>query len=81
LRVNASAKEVDTPEALPPLNWIRANAMLKCLVECPPAGLAHGIVFIRLDGNAEVDIDSREDVLDSDNGVPRGESSIWPSND
>jgi hypothetical protein len=50
-------------------------------VDCSLAEIAHGFVLIRLDGNAEVDIDSREDVLDSDNGIPRGESSMWPDKD
>jgi hypothetical protein len=79
--MNTSVKEVDTPETLLPLNWICANAMLKCFVQCHLDGLVHDIVLIRLDVNAEVDIDSREDILDSDDGVPRGESSIWSSND
>ena len=79
--MNTSAKEVDTPETLPPLNWICANAMLKCFVDCRLDGLAHGIVLMRFGGNAEVDIDSRENILDSDDGVPGGESSIWSSND
>jgi hypothetical protein len=60
--MNMSAKEVDTPETLLPLNRIRANATLKYTVYCSPGGLASSFLLIRFDSNAEVEIDSGEDV-------------------
>ena len=68
----ASAQEVNAPEPLPALNFIRADAPLKCLEDLGLPRLAHGFILTALDCHANVQIDREQDVLDGDEAIPRG---------
>ena len=57
LGMEASAQEVDTPEPLPALNWVRAYTPLECLEDLHLSRLAHGLVFSALDCRAKVEVD------------------------
>jgi hypothetical protein len=77
LGTEASAQEVDTPEPLPALNWVRAHARLERPEDLRLPRLAHGLILIALDCCAKVDVDCQQDILDGDERVSRGMSGIW----
>ena len=74
----ASAQEVDTPEPLLALNLIQADTLLECpkYFHLPKSLL--GLILTALDCRAKVEIDREQDVLDGDDGIPRGIRGIWP---
>ena len=71
LSTEASAQEVDTPEPLPALYWVRADAPLECTEYLRLPRLAHGLILGALDYCVKMSINHKQDVLNGDDGVPR----------
>ena len=71
-----AAQKVDTSESLPSLNRVMPDAPLERLEDFRLPSLAHGIVLVGLDRCAEVVIEANENVLDSDDGVPRRQLGV-----
>jgi hypothetical protein len=71
LGTEASAQEVDTPEPLPALHWVRADAPLECTEYLRLPRLAHGLILVPLDCRAKMGINREQDVLNGDDGIPR----------
>ena len=71
LGTEASVQEIDTPEPICALNFIRTDAPLKCLKDLYPPRLAHGVILTALDCLANVEVDCEQDVPDGDDGILR----------
>ena len=76
LGTEASIQEVDAPEPLPALNWVRAHARLERPEDLRFPRLAHCLILIARDSVAKVDVDCEQDILDGDERVTRGMSDI-----
>jgi hypothetical protein len=77
LSADASVQEIDASEALAALNRVRANTILELAKDLLLPRLAHGLILGTLDGCAEVIVDSEQDIVDSDIGLPRRQCGVW----
>ena len=56
LGTEASAQEVDTPEPLPALNWVRTDAPLELSEDLPFPSPVHSLILAALDCRAKVEV-------------------------
>ena len=78
LCTEASAQEVDTPEPLPALDWVRTDAPLESSEYFRLPRPVHSLILAALDCRAKVEVDREQDVLDGDDGIPRRTCGFWP---
>ena len=71
-----AAQKVDTSEPLPSLSRVMPDAPLERMEDFRLPSLSHGTVLVGLDLRAEVVIETNENVLDSDDGVPRRQLGV-----